>query len=106
IRAVIDGMSAYTRAAAPVYPDPETRRLAEELERARARLRELKEAGQNFDEAQEYVLQLRRQLREGGQLRPGDRFEQERYLLLERAGKGGFANVWRARDDERGEIVA
>ncbi|WP_437726829.1 SUMF1/EgtB/PvdO family nonheme iron enzyme [Sorangium sp. So ce861] len=92
--------------SAPSYPDAETRRLAEELERARARQRALREAGMDDAEAREEVLALRRRMREGGQLRAGDRLGQGRYLLLERVGRGGFANVWRARDDERGECVA
>ncbi|WP_438044180.1 SUMF1/EgtB/PvdO family nonheme iron enzyme [Sorangium sp. So ce128] len=91
----------------PIYPDAETRRLAQELERARVRLGALQLAGGDTAEAQREVLELRRQLREGGQLRAGDRLGQRgRYLLLDRVGRGGFANVWRARDDEQGHVVA
>ncbi|WP_049949579.1 SUMF1/EgtB/PvdO family nonheme iron enzyme [Sorangium cellulosum] len=107
IRAALDKKNPRQHGHRPNYPDLETRRLAQELERARGRLRALQLAGVDAAEAQREVLELRRQLREGGQLRAGDRLGPGgRYLLLDRVGRGGFANVWRARDDEQGQVVA
>jgi eukaryotic-like serine/threonine-protein kinase len=107
IRAALDKAPSRPVIVKPRYPDAETRRLADELERARARLRALQLADEDTAEAQRELLEIRRRLREGGQLRPGDRLgEGGTYLLLERTGRGGFANVWRARDDERSQVVA
>ncbi|WP_437509278.1 SUMF1/EgtB/PvdO family nonheme iron enzyme [Sorangium sp. So ce1099] len=107
IRAAVDRKTPRPHSYRPSYPDMETRRLAQELERARGRLRALQLADADTAEAQRDVLDLRRQLREGGQLRAGDRLGPGgRYLLLDRIGRGGFANVWRARDDEQGQVVA
>lgn len=39
------------------------------------------------------VVDLRRKLREGGQLKAGDSLGDGRYLLLRKLGKGGFAVV-------------
>lgn len=106
IRAAFDKRPSGPAIIKPKYPDVETRRLAEQLDRARARLQALKLADEDTLAAEREVLELRRRLREGGQLRTGDRLGHgEKYLLLERIGRGGFANVWRARD-ERSQVVA
>ncbi|WP_438001920.1 toll/interleukin-1 receptor domain-containing protein [Sorangium sp. So ce185] len=94
IRAALDKKNPRQHGHRPNYPDLETRRLAQELERTRGRLRALQLAGVDAAEAQREVLELRRQLREGGQLRAGDRLGPGgRYLLLDRVGRGGFAKV-------------
>jgi nucleoside phosphorylase len=91
---------------APVYENDEVRGLAEQLDRARLRKKALEDAGANTAEVEREILDLRRRLREGGQLRAGDALENERYLLLERIGRGGFASVWAALDRKNGERVA
>jgi eukaryotic-like serine/threonine-protein kinase len=94
------------RKLTPSYPDDTIRALSERREAARDRKRALLEAGGSTAEVDKEILDLRRQLREGGQLRAGDSLGDGRYLLLERIGRGGFAIVWKAIDRERGEQVA
>jgi hypothetical protein len=91
---------------APSYPDAETQALCEQIERARARRQALAEHGADPAVVDREIRELRRQLREGGQLRAGDALGNGRYLLLNQVGKGGFAIVWEALDRERGERVA
>jgi serine/threonine protein kinase len=90
----------------PQYPNEETRALSERLERARERKQKLREVGADTAEVDREILDLRRQIREGGQLRPGDSFGDGRFLLLEKIGRGGFATVYKAFDRERAEHVA
>jgi formylglycine-generating enzyme required for sulfatase activity/tRNA A-37 threonylcarbamoyl transferase component Bud32 len=90
----------------PQYPDETTRALGTQLEAARARRRGLAKIGADISEIDREIVQLRRQLREGGQLRPGDALGDGRYLLAQRLGRGGFATVWEAYDEQREERVA
>lgn len=90
------------RAARPVGESPTFRELGERLEDAYQRrdaLLKAKGAKAKTAEIDAEILELRRKLREGGQLRAGDVLG-GRYLLLERIGRGGFAVVWRAQDRE------
>ncbi len=52
------------------------------------------------------ILDLKRRLRDGGQLRAGDSLDGDRYLLLTVIGRGGFATVWQAYDNETQRVVA
>jgi WD40 repeat protein/serine/threonine protein kinase len=90
----------------PLYPDDATRALCERIDAARARKRRLEEVGVDTAEIEREIRDLRRQLREGGQLRAGDALGGGSYLLLNQVGRGGFAIVWEAYDRERGERVA
>jgi formylglycine-generating enzyme required for sulfatase activity len=92
--------------ARPLDVDVRTRQLGEQLEEAYARKRVLEAAGASTAEVLQEILRLKRDIRSGGQLRPGDRLGDNRYLLLERVGRGGFANVWKALDQVSGEYVA
>jgi hypothetical protein len=89
----------------PAYESDELRRLAEQLKMAQARKQALQRAGKNTQEVDREILELRRRLREGGQLRAGDELAQGRYLLLNLIGRGGFATVWAAYDATRSEQV-
>jgi tRNA A-37 threonylcarbamoyl transferase component Bud32 len=82
----------------PVYPDAEVEQLSKRLDDARARRDKLRDAGIASDHVDREILELRRQLREGGQLRAGDALSDGRYLLVNIVGQGGFAVVWDAYD--------
>src|SRR5262249_17839077 len=66
----------------PAYPSAEVEQLSKRLEDARARRDKLRGAGIAADHLDREVLELRRQLREGGQLRAGDTLSDGRYLLV------------------------
>ncbi len=105
IREAITG-SAEAVAPVPAYESAEIRALAEEIARARQRQAALAKAGASTAAIEGEILQMRRTLREGGQLRAGDALGDGRYLLLDRLGHGGFASVWMARDETQGDHVA
>ena len=90
----------------PAYPDAQVEELSKRLENARARRNKLRNAGIGADEVDREILELRRQLREGGQLRPGDALGDGRYLLVRAVGRGGFATVWEAYDRAEEQRVA
>jgi serine/threonine protein kinase len=90
----------------PAYVDDETRRTCGLLDAARERKRALQEVGFSTAEVEIEILSLRRQLRDGGQLKAGDSLGDGRYLLLKLLGRGGFAVVWEAYDRKAGIHVA
>ena len=90
----------------PSYPDDETRQLSETLDDAYRRKAELNAAGKETKEVVERILDLRRRLREGAQLKAGDYLLGDRFHLLKKIGHGGFAQVWKAYDQRRREVVA
>jgi hypothetical protein len=94
------------RSTLPSYPDGMTRLLSEQLEAARERRYKLQQAGASTEEVDREIRSLKRQLREGGQLRAGDSLSDGRFLLLQRIGRGGFGTVWRALDRDQDRQVA
>jgi serine/threonine protein kinase/tetratricopeptide (TPR) repeat protein len=94
------------RKPTPAYPDAEVEQLSKRLEDARARRDKLRSAGIASDEVDREIIELRRQLREGGRLRAGDALGDERYLLVKVVGRGGFAVVWEAYDCTAQQRVA
>jgi RNA polymerase sigma factor (sigma-70 family) len=89
----------------PAYLNAEVQALGE-LARARARKQALRDAGITTEDLDREILQLRRQLREAGQLRAGDALGDGRYLLIKPVGRGGFAVVWEAFDRTEQRRVA
>lgn len=79
--------------------------LPRELDRALVSLENAKLAGSSITEAQAEVVRIKRALRQGGELLPGDVLG-GRYRLGYSIGKGGFASVWKAVDRSTGHIVA
>jgi serine/threonine protein kinase len=90
----------------PIYNDERIRRLSKAHEEAYQRYDELIITGQNANIVLEEILHLRRELREGGQLKAGDLLGEGRFKLLESIGRGGFANVWKGYDLKRHKLVA
>ncbi|WP_437982810.1 protein kinase domain-containing protein [Sorangium sp. So ce117] len=97
---------ANARSCTPSYPDDETRTISRNLELSRSRKAELESVGASTAEIDREILDLRRQLRRGGQLKAGDSLGEGRYLLLHRVGRGGFSVVWEALDRSTGKHVA
>ncbi|MCB9527620.1 MAG: TIR domain-containing protein, partial [Myxococcales bacterium] len=101
---------AATEIAAVIDPtdaDPPARKR-DAVAVARERVENLRHGGASdatIRRAEAEVLTARRAARDGVAPREGEVFA-ERYLLIERLGDGGFATVWLAHDQRRGERVA
>lgn len=101
------GTASPKLAITPQYTDEHTRHLISQLEGARERKKRLQESGANTAQVDQELLSLRRQLREGGQLRAGGWLgHDDRYLLIEAIGRGGFGSIWKALDRATQTIVA
>jgi O-acetyl-ADP-ribose deacetylase (regulator of RNase III) len=91
---------------APAVHHPEQRRLSDALEHAYQRRESAVVAGEGLGSIDREILELRRALRQGPQLKPGECLDHGRYRLIESIGAGGYASVWRAYDRERRQLVA
>lgn len=100
------GLFAKPAGLEPRFQGPRHRELAEAWERAQERLEELTIAEQDTQAIRAEILQLRREMRDGGRLRAGDLLGDGRFKLIKPVGAGGFATVWKAYDRRRAEVVA
>jgi TonB family protein len=90
----------------PAHASEETRVLSQRLQDAYGRRKRLLDAGAATDAVDREILERKRQLREGGRLRAGDSLGEGRYVLVEELGRGGFAVVWKAKDEVEERHVA
>lgn len=87
-------------------PDSGIETLSQELDALLEQEEELIAADQDAKEIRFQILEKRRQIRQGNQLRPGDFLAGRRYKLIEVIGRGGFATVFKAFDKTLRRLVA
>lgn len=80
--------------------------LGRKLEAALTKRQQLADEGGATTEVEIEIAALKREFREGAQLREGDVLARGRYRLIEPIGQGGFATVWHARDERAKREVA
>lgn len=85
---------------------PEVGLWLRELESAQAQKDAAIRRGDDVRAILARIDELKRRLREGGQLQQNDSLGDGRYFLLRPIGRGGFATVWEADDRAEGKRVA
>ena len=80
--------------------------LGRKLEAALTKRQQLTDDGEKTTEVEAEIAALKREFREGAQLREGDVLARGRYRLIAQIGQGGFATVWHARDEPGKRDVA
>jgi eukaryotic-like serine/threonine-protein kinase len=91
--------------SSPSAPTESHQLLAKALEAAHQRKEELTVVGGDTRAVDQEILELRREMREGGRLQVGDILA-GRFRLIEQLGRGGFATVWKAYDRKAQGAVA
>ena len=92
--------------AIPADPDQRVRDLSKALETAYEERAELEAQGESIRAIDKAIVGLKREMREDGHLKEGDFLADGRFKLQGILGHGGFAEVWKAFDRERKELVA
>lgn len=116
LRGLAGDPPSFEQSLTPLLADPRNTRecelegLSQELEEcllARDRHRSQGEAAESLDldGLNRRIVELKRQIRRGPQLNPGEILA-ERYILCELIGRGGYGDVWQALDRHRQQFVA
>jgi len=105
-RQLVQALDDPSRESVALRPTADlSRDLAGTLEAAFKELERRQLAGLPNEDTRAQILELKRQLRAGGQLHQGDVLG-DRYRLAEQVGVGSFGTVWKAYDRSRSRLVA